>query len=89
MADQFLILISSSGVVTTLYHFHKRTESTLFTYLLSPFRRHTYYKNVDWLNWFHVHASTVAKINIFESIQDLPPPPPSILSVLLKIMDGS
>ena len=40
-----------------------------------------YYKNVDWLNLFHV--ATVAKTNIFESVQLDLPPPPSVLSVLL------
>ena len=63
----------------TIHHFHKRTESTLFTYpLLSLLQKHTI-KMLIGLTFSC--TGTVTKTNIFESVQLDLPPLPSILPV--------
>ena len=47
-----------------------------------PFPTKVYCKRVDWLNV----TGTVAKTNIFESVQLDLPPPPSVLCILVKML---
>ena len=51
------------GIIHDFQYFHKRTESSNAFYIPPPLPYpKVYYKNVDWLNLFHIATGTVAKI---------------------------